>query len=72
MTRQYLSNTINDNKIQREWKVQLTVAIDFISSNDSHETRTKSDNIQIVIGNKTDEITEELFCKDIKKDKKKK
>ena len=68
MTRQYLSNTINDNKIQREWKIQLTVAIDFISSNDSHETRTKSDNIEIVIGNKTDEITEELFCKDIKKD----
>ena len=68
MTRQYLSNTINDNKIQREWKIQLTVAIDFISSNDSHETRTKSDNIEILIGNKTDEITEELFCKDIKKD----
>ena len=48
------------------------MAIDFISSNDSDETRTKSDNIEIVLGNKTGEITEELFedlfCKDIRKD----
>ena len=72
MTRQYLSNTINGNKIQTEWKIQLTMAIDFISSNNSDETRTKSDNIEIVLGNKTGEITEELFedlfCKDIRKD----
>ena len=45
----------------------------FISSKDSDETRTmhtKSDNIEIMIGNETDEIIEELlilFYKDTKK-----
>ena len=31
---------INDHKIQGEWKIQLTIAINFMSSKDSHETRT--------------------------------
>ena len=38
--------------------------INFISHKDSEETRTmysKSRNIEIMEGNKTDEITEELF-----------
>ena len=40
------------------------MVINFISSKDSEEIRTmytKSDNIEIIIGNKTDEIIEELF-----------
>ena len=40
------------------------MVINFISSKDSGEIRTmytKSDNIEIIIGNKTDEIIEELF-----------
>ena len=48
---------INDHKTQGEWKIQLTMAINFISSKDSEEIRamyTKSDNIEIIIGNKTD------------------
>ena len=64
MIRQYLSHTINDHKTQGEWKIQLTMVINFISSKDSEEIRTmytKSDNIEIIIGNKTDEIIEELF-----------
>ena len=55
--RQYLSHTINDHKTQGEWKIQLTMAINFISSKDSEEIRTmytKSDNIEIIISNKTD------------------
>ena len=47
-----------------EWKVQLTMAINFISSKDSDETRTmhtKSNNVEIMIGSKTDEIIEDLF-----------
>ena len=48
-----------------EWKIQLTMSINFISSkDDSDETchmRTKSDNIEIVIGSETNEIIEELF-----------
>ena len=47
-----------------EWKIQLTMAINFISSKDSDETRTmhtKSNNVVIMIGSETDEIIEDLF-----------
>ena len=60
----YLNGLIYDHKTQAEWKIQLTMAINFIFSKDSDETRTrhtKSDNIDIMIGNETDEIIEELF-----------
>ena len=45
-------------------EIQLTMAINFISSKDSNETRTmhtKSDNIEIMIGNETDEIIKKPF-----------
>ena len=48
MIRPYLSDTINDHKTQGEWRIQLTMAINFISSKDSDETRTmhaKSNNV---------------------------
>ena len=64
MIRQYLSDTIIDHKTQGEWEIHLKMAINFISSKDSNEIRTmhiKSDNIGIMIGNKTDEITESLL-----------
>ena len=64
MTRPYLSNMINDHKTRREWKIQLTMQINFISSKDSEETctmHTKSHNIEIMMGNETDEIIEKLF-----------
>ena len=47
-----------------EWKIQLTMAINFISSIDSDETRTmhtKSNNVEIMMGSGTDEIIEDLF-----------
>ena len=47
-----------------EWKMQLTMAINFISSKDSDETRTmhtKSNKVEIMIGSETDEITEVLL-----------
>ena len=58
-------------KTHREWKIQLIMIINFISSKDSDEIstmRTKSNNTEIMMGNEADEITEKLFCKDIKKD----
>ena len=65
MIRPYLIDIINDNKTQGEWKIQLTMAINLISSKkDSDETRTiraKSDNIEIMIGSEIDEIIEDLF-----------
>ena len=45
-------------------KIQPTMAINFISSKDSDETRTmhiKSNNVEIMMGSETDEIIEELF-----------
>ena len=64
MTRPYLVDMINDYKNQSDWKIQLSAEIIFISSKlDSDETRimyTKSNKIEIMIGNDTDEVTEEL------------
>ena len=70
MIKQYLSDTINDHKTQDEWKIQLTMVSNFISSKDSEDSKnlnetftmhTTSDNIEIMIGNETDEIVRELF-----------
>ena len=64
MIRPYLSDMIVDYKTQGEWKIQLTMSINFISSKDSDETRnlhTKINNIEIMMGNETDEIIDELF-----------
>ena len=37
------------------------MAIKFFSSKDSRTMYSKSDNIEVMIGNETDKITEELF-----------
>ena len=61
----YLVNIINNHKTQSEWKIQLSVAISFISSkpdsDETHITHTKSNNIEIMIGSGTNEVIEELF-----------
>ena len=54
-----------EDDLFREWKIQLTMQINFISSLDPREICTmdsKSDNIEISMGNKTDDIIKEL-CK---------
>ena len=54
-----------ERKSQSEWKIQLTMLINFIFSKEhSDETRimpTRCDNIEITMGSETDEIIEELF-----------
>ena len=60
----YLSDIINNHKTQVEWKIHLTLAINFSSSKDSGETRTmysKSDKIEVMMGTETDKIIEDLF-----------
>ena len=60
----HLVNTVIDHKTQGEWKIQLTMVIYFISSKDSVEIctmRTKSNTIEIMMGNETDDIIKELF-----------
>ena len=67
------SGGIIDEDTFREWKIQLKMQIHFISSKDSTETRTmdtKSDNMEIMMGSETDDITYEflnVFCEDIRK-----
>ena len=54
---------INDYKARGEWKIQLTMRINFISLKGSKETRTmytKSRNIEIMMGNGTDDIIKEI------------
>ena len=49
---------------QGEQKIQLTMANNFISSNDSNETLTMNyvrDDTEIVIGYETDEIIDQIF-----------
>ena len=60
----YLSNMINDYKIQNEWKIQLTMSINFISYEDSDAAQsrhTKSDNIEIMMVGETNDIICKLF-----------
>ena len=62
--RVHSGDTIMKHKTQSEWKTQLTMAINFISSKDSDETSTmhaKNDNVEIMMGRETNEIIEELF-----------
>ena len=49
-----------------KWKIQLTMAINLISSKDSDETRTmhtKSNNVEIMMVNERDESFESFFAK---------
>ena len=61
----YLVDMINDYKAKSEWKIQLTMVINFISSKPgSDETPimyTKGINIEIMIGSDTNEVSGELF-----------
>ena len=59
-----MNDLIEEHKTEGEWKIQSTMATNFISSKDFDETSTicsKSSNIEIMIGYETDEIIEELF-----------
>ena len=55
----YLKYTINNLKKSDTWKIQLTIANNFISSIDNDEERvmhSKSDNIEIMINDEADEV----------------
>ena len=65
MTMPYLRDVINDHK-NNEWKIQLDMHVNFISSKETGETRTIfvwSDNEEIRSGNEIDDIIKELFKK---------
>ena len=55
-------NKVINYRTQGEWKIQLSVKINFMFSKDSDEIRTlltNSGNTEILIGNETSEIIEE-------------
>ena len=55
---------MNNLKKSDTGKIQLTVAINFISSKDNdeeHVIHSKSGNIEILINDKSDEVIEKLF-----------
>ena len=65
LTEKYLRELIEEYKLKGEWKVQLTIEVNFISLKPgSDETRimyTRSDNIEIMFGDDNDDIIEQLF-----------
>ena len=62
--RPFLRDMRNNHMTHGEWKIQLTMQITLISSLDTGEIRTmnsKSDNVEIAMGNEADDIIKELF-----------
>ena len=62
--RPYLKDIINNLKKSHTWKIQLTIANNFIFSIDNDEecvVHSKSDNIEIMINNEVDEVIKELL-----------
>ena len=64
LVRYHLGNKTWLEETSSEGRIQLTMAINFISSKDSDENRTmhtKSNNVEIMMGSETDEIIKDLF-----------
>ena len=62
--RPYLIDMTDNYKAKGEWKIQLIMQINFISSldtNESHTMHTKSDNIEIMSGIEADDVINELL-----------
>ena len=60
----YLKYIINNLKKTDTRKIQFTIGINFVSSKDNdkeHVMHWKSDHIEIMINNKSDEIIEKIF-----------
>ena len=68
MIKPYLSDLMNENKAiktsSNEWKIQINMHINFVSSNDTGEIYTVfvwSDNEETRLGNETDDIVKKLI-----------
>ena len=61
----YLADMINDYKSKGEWKIQLTSEINFTSLKPDSDEKcimyTKSDKVEIMIGDDTNDVIKELF-----------
>ena len=67
----YLRELLEEYKQKGEWKVQLTIEVNFISlkpgSDETHIMYTRRDNIEIMFGDDNDDIIEQLFESLLKK-----
>ena len=68
MIKLYLIDLINENKSietsSNEWKIQINMYVNFVSSNDTGEIRTAfvwSDNEEIRLGNEADDNIKRLI-----------
>ena len=62
MIRPYSRDMINVHKTRTEWKIQLTMRINFISfKEETPAMYTESHNIEIMMANETNEIVEKLY-----------
>ena len=55
---------MNNLKTSDTWKIQLTIAINFISSKNNDEERviySKNHNIEMMISDRAEEVIEEIF-----------
>ena len=62
--RPFLRDMINNHKTHGEWKIQLIMRINFVSSLDTgefHTMHSKSNNVEIMMGIETNDIINELF-----------
>ena len=61
MIKPYLNDIINNHKTQfGKWKIQLTMAFNFISPEETRTMHTSSDNIKMIMGSETNDIIENL------------
>ena len=66
----FLRGMMNNHKNHREWKIQLIMWINFVSSLDTDELHimyTRSNNVEIMNGIETDGIINDLFESFLKK-----
>ena len=58
------NGVIIEDDLSGEWKIQLTMQINFVSSLNPRKNcimDSKSDNVEIMIGSETDDIIKKLF-----------
>ena len=65
LIKKYLRQLIEEYKLKEEWKVQLTIEVNFISlkpgSDEPRIMYTRSDNVEIMFGDDSDDIIEQRF-----------
>ena len=61
----YLKGVINNLKKSDTWKIQSTITINFISSEDDNNEKrvmhSKSDNIKIIVSDEADQVIKKVF-----------